>query len=143
MKTINNQYATETGTTANGQTVTTLYKTHGKFENGQLFELSSPEQIKDFYFTANSNDTETTEVDILNEIVLNDWSRWNKELTPNNTVEVSEYIYYEMLSCLPPINMNGSYFEVGEAHHHDNTGKPIHRAFWVEGSKYFTGYPKA
>lgn len=138
---INNQYETETGVTNNGQTVTTLYKTHGKWDNGELFELSRKSYIKGWYFTPDVKDTEVTEADILKEIELNTWERWNKELPQGQKVEVSEAIYWDMLEALPPRKRNGNYFEVGEPHHHLNNGTPIHRACWIENNQYFTGYP--
>ena len=130
MKRITNQYITVT----EGQT-TILYKTHGKYQNGELFELAEPENVKEF-------ETEPTEAELLHEIELNKWERWNKELTEEQNVEISENVYYHLLNCLPPRNWKGNYFEVGEAHHHDNRGKAIYRACWKVENKFYTGYPK-
>lgn len=141
MKQINEQYAIEEGKTHNGQDITMLSKTHYKMGD-KFYPLDTPSQIKNWYFTPDTNDTKVTDEEIQREIILNDWSRWNEDLKEGDPVEVSEYIYYEMLSVLPPKNWNGNYFEVGEPHHHDNKGKAIHRAFWQDGNKYFTGYPK-
>lgn len=141
MKQINEQFAIETGTTANGQKVTTLYKTHVKMQN-DYYEKERPDYIKAWYFTPDTNDKEVTEEEIMHEIELNDWSRWNEDLKPGDKYEISEAIYYDMLGALPPRRRNGNYFEVGEPHHHLNNGKPIHRACWMENDKYFTGYPK-
>jgi len=80
--------------------------------------------------------------EIKHEININDWARWNTELIKDSEpVEVGESVYYHMLECLPPRNWKGSYFEVGEPHHHEN-GKAIHRAFWEDNGKFYTGYPK-
>jgi len=100
------------------------------------YSFDEPQEVKEF-------DTEPTKEELQNEAKLNDWSRWNEGLRPNEEpVEVSEAIYWDMLGAVPPHVHKGSYFEVGEPHHHLNNGKPIHRAFWKEGNKFFTGYPK-
>ena len=140
METITPGHGIETGTTANGQKVTTLYKT--RWNDGT--ELTEPQYLKAWYFTPGTNDTEVTREEILKEIELNDWSRWNTGLKPGAPVEISEAIYFYMLECLPPRNWIGSYFEVGEPHHHDDNGRPVHRAFWQdeETKKYYTSYPK-
>lgn len=140
MKKINEQYAMETGLSKNNQEVTTLYKTHFKMNN-EFYKLDEPTYLKSWYFTPDTKDTRVTLAEIEHEMILNDWSRWNTELKRGEPLEVSEIIYYHMLSALPPKNWNGNYYEVGEPHHHEN-GKPIHRAFWQVGNKYFTGYPK-
>ena len=144
MKQINEQYAIHTGTSANGQVVTTLYKTHGKWASGELFELSEPSYIKAWYFEIESDlqDTPVTEAEILHEIELNDWTRWNTELTPGQKIEISECIYDDLLGCLPPHRYEKNYFEVGEPHHHTNKGEAIYRACWIEDGKFYTGYPK-
>ena len=142
MKQITPQYMTEIGTTANGQPVITLYKNFGKWDNGDLFELSEKQHIKDFYSDQYDGKDRDVNAEILHEIKLNDWSRWNKELPKGQKVEINENTYYDLLNCLPPHYCQNSYFEVGEAHHHDNTGKAIYRACWVEDGKYYTGYPR-
>jgi hypothetical protein len=145
--------ATLEGNTGNkGQKCLSLYKTHYLY-NDKPQELDEPEILKVFYFDEvlnGPNGNRPTDEEINHVIELNDWSRWNKELIKDKEpVEVSENIYYDMLNCLPPKNWKGTYFEVGEAHHHDNNGKAIHRAFWSEDSntrpytRYFTGYPKS
>lgn len=136
MKTNNIQFKIEEGKTNNGQKCISLWKTHGKWENGDLFELSHPHYITAWY------DQEPTQDEINRQIELSDYSRWNKELTEDQNVEVNEYIYMDQLEALPPHVWKGSYFEVGEPHHHDNKGRAIHRAFWIENGKYYTGYPK-
>ena len=123
-------YKIETGTNANGQTVTTLYKTG---VNSTVF--NEPSYIKDW------TDHTPTEAEIEHEKELNDWSRWNTELKRGEPIEVSEAIYYDMLGCLPPHKMEGNYFEVGEPNHHEG-GKAIYRAFFIQDGKYFTSYPR-
>lgn len=116
--------------------VFTLYKTH-VISNGHTYKLNEPEYLKAWY------DGDPTTEEIKHVVMLNDWSRWNQSLIKDSEpVEVSEAVYYDMLNCLPPRNWNGDYFEVGEPHHHDSNGKPIHRAFYKEGDKFFTSYPK-
>lgn len=74
---------------------------------------------------------------------INDWSRWNEQsLTHGQKIEISEDIYEQLMGCVPPINCNGSYFEVGEADHHTNAGRAVYRACWKEEGKYYTGYPR-
>lgn len=134
MQQINQFFAIDKGYTKENIPVTTLYKTGGMY-NGHFYELSEPEYIKAFY-----NDVTPKELE--REMILNDWSRWNKELPKGQKVEISEAIYYHLLSCLPPRNWVKNYFEVGEADHHDENGKAIYRACWIEDNKFFTGYPK-
>lgn len=126
------QYATTTGSNKNGQVITTLYKTHAIY-NGSLYPLGEPTYIKLF--------EDATPEQLQTEMTLNDWARWNTELIKDKTVEVSENVYYQMLECLPPRNWRGHYFEVGEPNHHNSKGQPVHRAFWMDNGKYFTGYP--
>jgi len=100
------------------------------------YTLYEPILVREF-------EAEPTREELQKEMMSNDWSRWNTDLRPNlEPVEISEFIYWDMLGALPPHRRQGSYFEVGEPHHHLNNGKPIHRAFWKENGLYFTGYPK-
>lgn len=135
MNRYNEQYATTTGVNKNGQTITTLYKTHYKFGNA-LHEFLEPQYIKLWEGTA-----EALASDIEEQIELNDWERWNTSLHKGQRVEISEAIFYNLLGSVPPKRMERNYFEVGEAHHHEQ-GRAIHRACWIEGGKYYTGYPK-
>jgi hypothetical protein len=137
MKQINEQYILKAEANSENKPFFVLYKTHGKWPNGELFEKVHPDYIKDW------PDNEPTAEEIQHELMLNDWSRWNTELPEGQKVEVSEFIYYSLLECLPPRIMESGYFEVGEPHSHDNKGRAIHRACWMEQGKYFTGYPKA
>lgn len=111
--------------------VWSLFQTH--YADGK--EMAEKVCVKSWYHTP------PTEEEQAHEIELNDWSRCVGELTEGQKVEISEAIYYDLLSAVPPINMRNNYFEVGEAHHHTIEGKPIHRACWVEDGKYYTGYP--
>jgi hypothetical protein len=95
-----------------------------------------PESVKEWY-------QRPTQQQIDNEIMLNDWSRWNESLKPGQIVEIGEAVYWSLLECLPPKLYNGNYFEVGEPNHHDNKGRAVHRACWIDAGKYFTGYPKS
>lgn len=122
-----------------GQKVVSLYSTHWEF-NGQIEEKKEPDHIKDFYYSEGIDQYPAAQIE--QEIILNNWERFNKDLTEGQKVEISEHIYYHFLNCLPPRNWNGKYFEVGEPHHHDNKGRAIHRACWIEDGKFFTGYPK-
>lgn len=109
-----------------------LYLTH--YYNGAKLERRDEiELIKQWHEAV-------TDEMVTKELELNDWSRWNKELPKGQKVEISEYIYHYLLEVLPPNNWEGDYFEVGEPHHHEK-GKAIHRACWMEGDKYYTGYP--
>jgi hypothetical protein len=130
MKQITDQYITKIE-----NDLTVLYRTHGKYPNEQLFELSEPTNVKEF-------EHEPTQTELLHEIELNDWTRWNKDLTIGQCIEISEDTYNQLLNCLPPRNWKGNYFEVSEAHHHDNKGKAIYRACWKDNGLYYTGYPK-
>ena len=123
------------GVNNNGQTIATLYKTHYLY-NGIKCEFSEPNLLKFWDINGLTQDM------INEEAILNDWSRFNTELKDGQKVQISENIYYDLLGCLPPKNWNGNYFEVGEAHHHTNKGKAIHRACWIENGLYYTGYPK-
>lgn len=138
MEKVNELFAIENGITSNGQTVSTLYKTHGKWDNGDLFELHRKSYIKSFYDLSEAD----LKAAIEQEIFLNDWARWNKGLSEGQKVEINEATYMDQLGCLPPHKWQGSYFEVGEPHHHDNKGRAIHRACWIEEGNYYTGYPK-
>lgn len=118
----------------NGDGTVSLYRTHYLY-NYVLQECSEPVLLETF-------DHSPSWYEVNQCLQLNDWSRWNHDLYPSQKVEVSERVYYDMLNCLPPRNWLGTYFEVGEAHHHTPEGKPIHRAFWKEGERYYTGYPR-
>jgi hypothetical protein len=98
-------------------------------------ERKDPDTLKEWKHIPNQDE-------VNHEIMLNDWSRWNEELPRDQVVEISEAIYDDLLGCLPPHVMQGNYFEVGEPHHHDNNGRPVHRACWMENGKFYTGYPK-
>lgn len=111
-----------------------LVKTH-YIDRGEVIEFSKPQILKEWEQKPNP-------MEVINEIELNDWNRWKHALFKGQKVEVSEFIYDDMLNCLPPRNRKGNYFEVGEPHHHDTQGKPVHRAFWMEDGKYYTGYPR-
>lgn len=92
-----------------------------------------------------NNGAELTEIapECVRSADINDWSRWNQQdLNPGQKIEISEDIYDHLLNCLPPRNWKGGYFEVGEADHHANNGRAIHRACWKENGKYYTGYPQ-
>jgi len=80
---------------------------------------------------------------IYNEIQLSDFSRWNKTLLKKGMkpIEISSSVYNHMLNCLPPRNWVSGYFEVGEADHHNDEGRAVHRAFFKTEGKYYTGYP--
>lgn len=134
-KVIDNKHILQTGTTKNSQPVYTLFQTHWE-HNGNLRELLEHTYLKAWY------EVEPTEQQISEEITLNDWARWNKELVPGQRVQVSEEIYYNLLGCVPPRIMQRNYFEVGEANHHESNGKAIHRACWIENGLYYTGYPQ-
>jgi hypothetical protein len=133
-------HAIDKGTTKDGLQVTTLYSTHWKY-NGEIMKKDQPTQLKSWYFDPAIINQEVTEEQILHEITLNDWSRWNTELPKGQKVEISETIYWDLLGCVPPRNQQGNYFEVGEVHHHEQC-KPIYRACWIEENKFYTGYPK-
>lgn len=132
-------HAVTVGDNANGCKVYTLWATHFRCGN-ELCERSEPEYLK--AWTEPEFAPIGLDADIQHEITLNDWSRWNQSLPIGQKVEISDAIYYHLLECVPPRRMDGSYFEVGEAHHHDTKGRAIYRACWMEGGKYFTGYPK-
>lgn len=112
-----------------------LFKTHYISGDGEVNEIHQPNSLKTWAERPNG-------YELSREKELNDWSRWNKALYPGQKVEISEYIYFDLLECLPPRKMIGNYFEVGEADHHDSEGRPIFRACWKEHDKFFTGYPK-
>src|SRR3990167_2385649 len=99
-------YKLTNGLNKNGQNIFTLLKTH--FDDGT--EMREPEYIKLW-------ENEPTQEQIDEQILLNDWSRWNTELPKGQKVEISEAIYFTMLNCLPPRNWKDDYFEVGEPHH--------------------------
>jgi len=114
-----------------------------KLEGLELFKVKSGNYYFDSPVLVKQFEAEPTKEQLQNEAKLNDWTRWNEGLIKGSEpVEVSEYIYFDMLGCMPPRNWQGSYFEVGEPYSHDNQGRPIHRAFWKEGELFFTGYPK-
>ena len=134
-------YILVTDINRHGQKIHTLYKIAVSEEGKPRFAFSEPTYIHEW-----ESDSEPTREMIDREIMLNDYSRWNKGLQKDAPpVEVSESVYYDMMGAVPPHYMTNNYFEVGEAHHHEN-GKPIYRAFWIEntgnGYAYFTGYPK-
>lgn len=115
-----------------GDGKTSLFKTaskYGPYDEPQFLQL----------WNGSVNDNLAS---INEQVALEDWSRWNTELPEGQKVEISESIYYHLLNCLPPRNWHKTYFEVGEAHHHTNEGRAIHRACWIENDKYYTGYPK-
>ena len=130
-------YALDEGTTANQQKVFSLISTHWIY-NGKLTECTEKESVKEWY------DTKPTAEQLQHEIMLNDWSRWNTELPKGQEVEISENIFWHLFGCVPPRNVQqgAKYFECGEAHHHDNSGKAIYRACWIKEGKFYTGYPK-
>lgn len=98
--------------------------------------------LHDPYTVKSFGNSFPSDVEINQEIELNDWTRWNKHpLLKGQKVEISENIYYDLLNCVPPRRSRSNYFEVGEAEHHDEKGKAVHRACWIESGKYFTGYP--
>lgn len=136
MTTVNPFFAIDTGTTKDGQCVTSLFKTHWEY-NGTHYPIDRPENVKDWYGIA------PTDAEINHEILLNDWSRWNTELPKGQEVEISEYIFWELFGAVPPRNVQADtkYFECGECHHHEG-GKAIHRACWIKDGKFYTGYPK-
>jgi len=116
-----------------------------------IYRLSGCKLLKvksgDYYFDSpivvKEYETEPTPEQAQKEAMLNDWSRWNLGLVKGSEpVEISEHIYWDMLGCMPPRRQQGSYFEVGEPHHHTNEGRPVHRAFWKENELFYTGYPK-
>lgn len=123
------------GENKNGQTIVSLYKTHYIYM-GNKYEFTEPTFLKSWDINGLTQDM------INEEAMLNDWSRFNQELPEGQKVQISEAVYYDLLSCMPPRNWNGDYFEVGEPHHHNNEGKAIHRACWIENGLYYTGYPK-
>lgn len=132
---INEFFSIHTGTDRHNRSVYSLVKTHYKYGDN-IYKLHEPDFLKTWY------DYIPTYEEVENEMILNDWTRWNTELKEGQKVEISEAVYYHLLGCVPPIKMNGTYFEVGEPHHHDNKGCPVHRACWIENDKYYTGYPK-
>lgn len=142
MRRINEQYAVEVGPNSEGQIYTSLYKTHGRWPNGDLFEYDRKHYVKAWSFTPDCNDTEVSDEEIQHEIMLNDYTRWNNDLKPGDKYEISEATYYDQLGSVPPHYHCGSYFEVGEPHHDDENGNTIYRACWMEDGKYYTGYPK-
>lgn len=105
------------------------------FDKGGLHKFDRGRKVKEW------KASKPTKKQIYREIMLNDWRRWNTELKKDEIIEVSEYIYDEMLNCLPPRNWQGAYFEVGEPHSHEN-GLPIHRAFLKVKNKYYSGHPE-
>lgn len=140
MKELTKGFRIESGSDQHGRIVFSLYKT-GSFYNNTFVEYSRPEFLKSFYLEPDQT-IESIEGELSREIMLNDWSRWNTELPKGQEVEISEAIYYHLLEALPPHKWQGSYFEVGEPHHHEN-GRAIYRACWMNDGKYFTGYPKS
>jgi hypothetical protein len=130
------QHATTTEKNRNGQTITTLFKIRGQYPNGTFFELDEPEPLKLWEGLPN--------YDIIGrEIELNNWKRWNAQpLHKGQKIEISEAIYYHLMGCLPPHYMEKFYFEVGEPTHHDEKGRAIFRACWIENGNFYTGYPK-
>lgn len=90
----------------------------------------------------NANEQTISQPTIIEEEDIDNWKRWQSmELKEGASIEVSERIYYEMLGCVPPRLQIGTYFEVGEAHHHTNEGKAIHHAFWIHKERFYSGYP--
>lgn len=112
-----------------------LYFNYSIYGKRRVQQLKEPEFITGYA-------KKPSKAEIYRQIMLNDWSRWNTELNDTDKIEVSENIYDEMLSVLPPRNWQRSYFEVGEPHHHDGNGKPVHRALNQVNGKYYTGHPK-
>lgn len=126
-----------TGPDKHGRTVYALLKLN-------IFRHNEDTYIKSWYHDPNDAMSQPpTQKDIDLEIELSDYSRWNKGLPKDQIVEVNKYVYEQMLCVLPPRNWgkhNRHYFEVGEAHHHEN-GRAIHRAFWIKDGRYYTGHP--
>ena len=50
--------------------------------------------------------------DILSALRSDDWEQVFKEMKEGET-RVSDRIYYDMLTCVPPIRIQGSYFVMG------------------------------
>jgi hypothetical protein len=142
MLTVDQSHRIETGKDRHGRTVIALFKVKYADHLGREWDLSTPDYLKAWYLEEGQEPP--TQEEINREIELNDWSRWNRQpLTKDQKIEISEAIYWELLNCLPPRIHCSGYFEVGEPEHHDpKTGRAVHRACWIEGNKFYTGYPK-
>lgn len=62
---------------------------------------------------------------------------WNAmDANPDQWIETTESMYWEMLEVLPPRSMIGRNFLVGEADHHNSEGYPVYSCFTKFGDIY-------
>jgi hypothetical protein len=58
------------------------------------------------------------------------------DANPDQWIETTEKMYWEMLEVLPPRSMKGGNFLVGEADHHNSDGYPVYSCFTKFGDIY-------
>lgn len=68
-----------------------------------------------------------------------EWSAlWEAmDAKPDEWIETTEAMYWQMLECLPPRAQAGGRFLVGEAKTHNQDGKAVHACFRRVGTDYF------
>lgn len=59
------------------------------------------------------------------------------DANPDQWIETTEKMYWEMLEVLPPRSMKGENFLVGEANHHNAEGYPVYSAFKRVGDTFY------
>lgn len=62
------------------------------------------------------------------------------DANPDQWIETTEAMYWEMLEVLPPRKMIGRSFLVGEADHHNSEGYPVYSCFTKLGYKQLDTY---
>jgi hypothetical protein len=66
------------------------------------------------------------------------WDEMKKN--PAAWIETTEDMYWQMLECLPPREMNGGRFLVGEADSHNKKGEAVYASFRKHNGQFFAKY---
>jgi hypothetical protein len=73
----------------------------------------------------------------MNDTKLEWQALWDAmDANPDQWIETTEKMYWEMLEVLPPRSMKGVNFLVGEADHHNSEGYPVYSCFTKFGDIY-------
>jgi|GEM_PF-3253630 len=61
------------------------------------------------------------------------------DAAPNDWIETTEEMYFEMLECVPPRAMARGWFLVGEPKTHNEQGEAVHACFRMTGGTISSG----
>jgi hypothetical protein len=59
---------------------------------------------------------------------------------PEDWIETTEDMFWEMLECVPPRVQERGRFLVGEAERHNDEGKAVHACFKEVGNRFYAKY---